>query len=366
MTRGRGTRSALAVALAALLVLAGCSAIGLPSDGGTESLTPVAVPGEAPDNRLAPGLGERRVYAIGALERAHRRALTNRSFTLYRTQTIYPAGTAPAVDDAGAPMTGTPTPGTASATPTPGNASATRTPDTASATPVASGAQLGVNGTYNRIVVRATVVGPRRYTLSRIETSGTAYRSADRFARLDLWFDRGTARNRLVDADRVVRYWGQNRSAGDGPVTDPARSEFVAADLTAFRYQATEQRSNGTTSYRLVGTRLRTDRLDPPPRVSDPHDGRLYAVVDPNGLVRHYRLSYEATLDDRPVRVVKTHRVATGNRTALPQPHWLRAADQRVQRGYRILRNRGVSVTPTPTPARDGVVPERDDTRGGR
>jgi hypothetical protein len=344
VTRVRGTRGTLVVALAALLVLAGCSAIGGLNGDAETSLTPVAVPGEAPENRLAPGLGERRVYAVGAVERAHRRALANRSFTLYRTQTIYPAGSAPTVRDAEAPTTRTPTA-------TPANESATAT--------TSAGPRLGANGTYDRVVVRATVVGQRRYTVSRIETSAPAYPGAERFGRLDLWFDRGVSRNRLVNAQGVVRYWGQNLSNDEGPVADPTRSSFVAADLVAFRYRATERRDDGETRYRLVGTGLRTDRLDTPPQVSDPHAGRLYAVVDPNGLVRRYRLSYDATFDGRPVRVVKTHRIVPAEGTALPQPHWLPAADQSVQRGYRVLRNRGVSITPTPTPT-------GDDSRGGR
>ncbi len=334
-----------AVAVAVLVVLAGCSA-GLDGDGPppTESLTPVDVPGdrEARAPVIAPGLSEEGVYAPRALERRYRNALADRGFRLYRSATVYPRGAVPARVAPGNATAGRSPPSTVApasrspgATPTPSGPVATTVVGSATdavvGTPTREAPALDRNDSYNRIVVRSVVEDLEgHYSFSRIETSAPAYRTSSPFARIDVWYSQPVVRNRLIDTGGVVRYWGRNEVQPGGPISDPTRAEFVVGDLAAFDLRVVDERVvDGMNRYLLTGT-LRPDRIDTPTLVSDPHDGRIEAVVTSRGLVRGYRLSYDATFEGRPVTVVKTHALVDVGATRVPDPAWLPAANDSV------------------------------------
>jgi hypothetical protein len=332
--------AAAPLALAALLLLAGCGAsLGGGDAERTDRLTPVDVPGdrEADAPVVVPGLSEAGVYAPATFRRSYREAVAGRSFRLYRSATVYPRGAVPSTVAPAAVATATPTPpatkaaaaGTTTGATASGPAAGPTPSGTATGTPPPPA--LGVNDSYDRIVVRAVVDDPdERYLFSRIETSATAYRTASPFARIDVWYSAPTVRNRLVDAGGVVRHWGRNEVQPGGPISDPTRAEFVVGDLAAFDLRTADRRVvDGSTRYRFVGS-LRRDRIDPPTLVTDPRDGRIEAVVTERGVVRRYRLSYDATLEGRPVTVVKTHAVVGIGRTTVPQPGWLDAANRSV------------------------------------
>lgn len=99
-----GSRRLAPVALAGLLVLAGCGGLGAAGDaGGTDSeaeatLTPVDVPGAStprtPASNLPPGVTPGGVGDPLALARAHARALEGRSYTVRSVVTVqYSNGT---------------------------------------------------------------------------------------------------------------------------------------------------------------------------------------------------------------------------------------------------------------------------------
>jgi hypothetical protein len=361
VSRPVADRRVATLAAVALLALAGCGGTVPGSDGAgsTPTLTPVDVPAaraaDAPV--VAPGLSERRVYDAATFLGAYRAAAATERVAIRRTRTIYPAGAAPAPgsfprdDRPGTPTqpprTGTGPATTAGAGPAGGGtladpANGTATPaatvpgtvldPTGTATPAPTPRpELGPNGSYNRVLVRSTVVAPdRSYAVSRIETAAPGYRGAEPFSRIDVWFHDGAVRNRLVSS-QGSRYWGQNDVSHDGPVADPTRGEYVVGDLSAFRLRVVgERRVEGERRSRLVATGFRPGQLETPPLLTDLRNGSLRAVVDGDGLVRRYRLAYDARLGDRPVRVVKTHAVVATGTDRLPRPAWLDAADARV------------------------------------
>lgn len=296
------------LALAAVLLLAGCGATPFDREGSARNgtLTPAPVPAETGPPEIAPGLSERRVIDHGRFEAAYRATAERERVSLRRTRTIYPAGATPDVR-------GTPT--------TPRNVT------------------LGRNGSYRRVVVRSTLVEPdRRYLFSSIETSSRAVAGAADFSRVDIWFRDGRVRNRLV-GDWGARYWQRYSPRGGGPIRDPTRGSLVADDLRAFDFRVAGRRTvDGETRYRLVGTGYRPDRVEVSSSLSERRNGRLEAVVTGSGLVRRYRLSYDATFRNRSVTVVRTHAVVETGVTRLPRPDWLAAGNwsaepERLRRG---------------------------------
>lgn len=88
----RFRRSVLPLLLAVLMVSAGCSALG-PFEGQTEeTLTPAAVPTEAPT--LAPGVTAVGVVNTTALRAAHTDVINNQSYTVHLRRVVrFPNGT---------------------------------------------------------------------------------------------------------------------------------------------------------------------------------------------------------------------------------------------------------------------------------
>lgn len=287
-------RTGLLLVAAAAVLLAGCGASVTGEDrqaGSTPTLTPVPVPAEtgpAGGRLLAPGLSTEGVFDADELASAHRTALDERGFTLVRNRTVSRS-----------------------------NASA--------------GSE-----TLNGVGVRATVApGATAYRFGRVERSSLSWPLAGRYALIGVWYSEPVVRNRFVNADRVDRYWGQDRAAPGGPIRDPSRSESVRADLAAVDLRVVGNTTvDGTAVYRLRGSRLSDPgELAVPPLLSDPRNASMVARVDERGVVRSYALTFDATFGEDRVRIRRTHRVEAGGNRAVEKPGWLSEANATVGDG---------------------------------
>lgn len=282
----------MGLALAAVVLLAGCGAVDSRSSANrsTSTLTPAPVPeetGPAGGRLLAPGLSTRGVFDADALVEAHRTTLTERGFDLTRNRTVVrPSGTAGA---------------------------RTRPLDA--------------------VGLRA-VVGPGAdaYHLSRVERSTREWPVADSYTSVAVWYHDPVVRNRFVDERRDARYWGEDRAASGGPILDPTRAEGVRRDLLAVDLRVVGNETvGGVTVYRLEGSRLEEpSELVFPPLLSDPHNASMVARVDERGVVGSYTLAFDARFDGGPVRVRRTHRVTAVGRATVDRPGWLARANESV------------------------------------
>jgi hypothetical protein len=272
-----------ALALAALLVLAGC---GGSVPGGEEptdaaTLTPATVPSAAPETLArVPGYGERRLADPAAAARGHRRALDATSYRIERVREV-----------------------------------------------------TGRNGTLNAVALSATVAADREaYRFSRIERSTRAWVASEPYARIDIWYRNTSVRNRFLNADRTARYWGTNISRRGGPVTDPTQASVVVDALGAASYEVENTTRTGDhTVYRIAGGE-RTERgLGPvPPLVSTPRNLSLTARIRDDGAVLAYDLRYRATFENRTVTVRERHRVTRVGTATVERPEWLARANESV------------------------------------
>ncbi len=130
------------------------------------------------------------------------------------------------------------------------------------------------------------------------------------------------ASRRFVSEDDS--FYGFSEGDVDGGV-DP--SPLLARALSAVPVAATE-RPRGAT---LSGEGLRrAGRFPNPPYLENPRDVSLSArVVD--GVIVRWRLRYDATVDGRTVRVVRTARIDRVGSTTVERPDWVDAARERIE-----------------------------------
>lgn len=133
--------------------------------------------------------------------------------------------------------------------------------------------------------------------------------------------------------------------ASDGTtygVVDPANYNFWRNRYVALAYprpgrtvytplRVTNPRVVGHTTdtlrFRVVGDDTTAPQLiDTPPGVTGPRNASLRAQVDRNGVVRHYRFTYEATADGAPVTVTTVVRYEDIGRTTVERPDWYEKA----------------------------------------
>lgn len=277
-----------AVALAALLVAAGCSGF---SGGGpdtasvTETLSPVPVPATAsPDGMagtggstgelLAPGLTRDGVVDPFALAGAHRRSLSNRSYTAVATTTIigpdWPHRTVErrvAVAAGGVPY------------------HLVETSDPDPTYPVTSVAR------------RIEIWSGGRLALFRVGVENVSYRRGTT----------GSVAGPLVDLtghDRLVGYYGSvdRWSVGEHPV--PNGTRYVLE-------------SRGS---------LHPGILNVPLFLTDPRDVHLRVVTTEDGRVVATHLRYVATFDGRRVTVDRSLRFEDVGTTTVAEPAWVEEA----------------------------------------
>lgn len=272
-----------ALALAAALVLAGCSGFAGPTP--TPTVTPAPVPADpttTPGRPPAALAGER--VDARALGFAHAAALTGRSYTVReRTVVRYRNGTV-----------------------------------------------------RTRVAVVRRVAADGEY-VTTVNASGRGHPLGSGTVRTAFWSDgerllyavrRGRAEYGVVRPEEY-NIWSDRYVALAYP--RPTRTVYVPFRVVDARTVG----RTGTGRYRVAGDRTVAPQLvDVPPGVTNPRNATLRAVVDRRGVVRRYRFRYRATAGNATVTV--TRHVAYGaiGTTAVERPDWYdRAANASDGRG---------------------------------
>lgn len=278
----------------AAVVLGGCGGTVPGESGGgtapTSTLTPAPIPedtGPAGDALLAPGLSANGVFDDEALTTAHRTELTAEGFVLVRNRTVVRS-------NANAP-----------------------------------GGSRTLNAVNFSVVAEPDT---EAYLLTRTERSDREWPIADSYTLISVWYSDPLVRNRFVNADRVVRYWGQNHVRRGGPILDPTDAADVREDLSTVDLRVVgEERVDGTRVYRLRGSGF-TGTAEPtfPPLLTDAHNATMAARIDERGVVRSYTLTFDATFDGDPVEVRRSLRVSEVGTATVGTPTWLAEANRSV------------------------------------
>ncbi|TSD14219.1 hypothetical protein DP107_08170 [Haloglomus irregulare] len=277
------------VALAVLLVTAGCSGFGPASDPGdagpTSSLTPVPVPDDDSRETLAPGLTADGVESPEALANGHAASLDTRSYRLIANRTVrYENGTL--------------------------------------REQLLFDLSLGADRTY---LVETATAGPEAPVFLGTPPAKAAFWSNGSVYTRRLTRDDETTytRFRPIDGAGTWQYWARTVPFGGGLASPRGFFETTFSSVpTRVTGRAPE---SDTVSYRLAGDRA-TGSL---PGVDDPRAVDLAATVTTNGLVRSLTLVYNGTIEGEPVRVRWTIRYENVGNTTVNRPSWTdRALDQ--------------------------------------
>lgn len=256
----------LGVAVALCCLLAGCGSA--PTDGvrtgGADTLTPVPVPTSPPtgtptparsvERELAPGVTGRGVGDPFALATAHRRGLHERPFRLVRTLRV--------------------------------------------ARP---------NGTLLRRTTRRATVGPNasRYRVVDTAVDTDAYPVRAVAPRIDLWWSGSPALFRLSD-DGEIRYRRVDGVPPTGPAEDLTMRDRIAGLLSSVDTAVVGREPGETVRVILVARDVRSDSvLEVPMLLERPRNATVTLEVGVDGVVREYRIAYDATFDGERVRVVR-------------------------------------------------------------
>lgn len=246
------------------VLLAGCGAAptGDAPAGEADTLTPVAVPTDPPtptgtsaaptERELAPGVTGAGVEDPVALAAAHRRGLLERPYRLDRTLSV-------------------------------------ARPD----------------GTLLRRTTRRAAVGPNasRYRLVDTVRETDAYPVSAVPPRVELWWADGRALIRL-SGDGEVRYRRVDGVGPTEPVGDLTLRDRIAGLLTTTETTVVGREPGDPVRVILVAGDVRSDSmLRVPALLERPRNVTFALEVDTNGVVREYRLEYDATLDGERVRV---------------------------------------------------------------
>ena len=250
------------VAVAICCLLAGCGTAPTDTPAGTDTLTPVAVPTSPPtaaatptpqaERELAPGVTGAGVEDPFRLAAAHRRGLSNRTFRLVRTLNV------------------------------------TR-----------------VDGTVLRRTARRATVAPNasRYRVVDTAVDTDAYPVRAVAPRIELWWAGGPALFRL-SGDGGVRYRRVDGFPLRGPAEDLTLRDRIAGLLSAVDTTVVGREPDDTVRVILVARSVETNSvLDVPILLDRPRNVSFTLEVDVNGVVREYRLEYDATFEGERVRV---------------------------------------------------------------
>ncbi|MFC5971661.1 hypothetical protein ACFPYI_09990 [Halomarina salina] len=301
-------RTALAVALACLLVLAGCGTGGPGGSGPVAStVTPAPVPdGATPTSdrsqRLAPGLTAEGVVAPTALVGAHTAALRGQSFTTLRGAVTY-----------------------------------------------------AEDGRFrSEVSTRGLVSADRRQLLVDRRATGPLVRQVGLAGRTEQYIAGTTTVRREVRND-TVRYSSGPRDAGivTGSVllSDLTAGSTLALALHAMNFSvAPVEGESKTTQYRLVSTEI----TDPDALVGlageNARNVTFDATATPQGLVTWFRLSYTADRGESSVTVVRTVRFLEVGTTTVDRPSWYSNATNGSPTAPAVREPLlGVSLAPSPT-----------------
>lgn len=115
-----------------------------------------------------------------------------------------------------------------------------------------------------------------------------------------------------------VRLWNSNSE----PVDSTSNSARLRAFLKASTPSVAERADNGTVV--LTGDqRYPDDKFETPPALRDLRNLSARFRIRPDGTVVRWRVTYEATLDEQPVRVVRAGRIEDINKTDAERPAWV-------------------------------------------
>jgi len=270
------TRALVAVVVATLVVLSGCSAVFGGGDGGESSptVTPMAVPTDeptpeptpGPNTTLVPGLTGAGIENATALVASHTARLRNTSFVTRSNTTRLAA-----------------------------NGSVTlRQTETLRAGPPGSGV-YSVTDRNGSSPLPSSVAVPVR----------TAFWSNSGRLVVNQTYANGTSMY-----DRIVGSGLRENAAGLG-------LRYVLEPFGTTNTSVTEVERNETTRYRVRG------------RVRDAELGNLTVrlVVGPQGIIREYRTVREATFDENVSRIVTEREFsAIGTTDAPERPSWIETA----------------------------------------
>jgi hypothetical protein len=158
-----------------------------------------------------------------------------------------------------------------------------------------------------------------RYRYITRSASADTYPVSAFAPRIDLWFDGQSATFRAVRPNETI-YERDPVASGTGPISDLTGHDRIAglastADLSLF--------GRGVDGdYRVAGQRFASRSvLRTPAFLAAPRNATLSLVVAPSGLVRVHRLSYVATFDGQRVQVVRGRRFERAD--PVGPPPWL-------------------------------------------
>ncbi|ELZ23203.1 hypothetical protein C475_16179 [Halosimplex carlsbadense 2-9-1] len=266
-----------AIAVALLVVLAGCSALAPGTDRPT--VTPAPAPTDSP---LPPGVESSGVTGASALAAAHAAALGNSSYTLVTNRTVRTA-----------------------------NGSLR------SALIVRLALSPGPSRDYH---ARVSVDGPAAPLVIGEPPTRAEYWANDEVYLRRRTVDDRTAYSRYDDTDAYVgtwSFWLGTAALDLGPETD------LRSTLRGFETRVAAD-SPERERVHLVGTTARSDEfVDDPAEVERVENATLHAFVTESGFVESYHVVYDATLDDgERVRVRRSVRFEGVGTTTVDRPSW--------------------------------------------
>lgn len=261
MARDRLPRS---LALALLVLLAGCAGLVGDDRSDRETVSPAPVPTYT--EPLPPGVSAVSVSAA-VLADAHERALRQTNYTIVIRQRI--------VD---------------------GNETLRTTTRT-----------------------RAVAAGAERYA-GRLDRTVVDFPLTTLPVTLEYWTNGSVyASRRLDDGSRFVYGWSRN----GGHTVDVDESDVLGKLVRAVDVSVAERGEEVV----LAGSTLSDPgQLPIPPYMTGPHDVSLTLVVDGDGVVTRWRLAYDAWVGNRSVRVVRETRVTDVGTTTVDPPDWVGTA----------------------------------------
>jgi hypothetical protein len=265
----------LLLALAAALVLAGCSGVAAPDGTPTRSVTPVPVPTDAtpPARATAPGLSSLGVENASLLAATHRRRLADTPFT-ERTVTTVSDG----------------------------------------------------NGT---VLGRRTLVvqhGPEAFRLV-YGVEGGPRRDARSFGTVaaEVWSDGRTTVQSITDGDGSVRR-ARVPSGFYGEFVDPEASLYAQTLERASLRRVERRVVDGTARYVFVAEGVEPRPVFGLPGTSPTGNASLRAVVGADGVVHRVTVSYPARYRGRSATVEHVFEYTGVGTTTAPRPSWYEEA----------------------------------------
>lgn len=199
----------------------------------------------------------------------------------------------------------------------------------------------GPNRTLRNVSRRLLVApGGTPYHLVVESESHPAYPVSPLAPRIDVYYQAPQALVRLQENGSVT-YVRPSRPEPDGPVTDRTGDARIAGLLSTFDVTLRGETPTEGDGRGVVLTAARAEGpagLQVPILLEAPRNISLRVVVTDDGVVRRYRLAYDATYDGTTVRVVRRTRFRRVGATTVEAPDWYRSglnatSDDRVPGG---------------------------------